>query len=218
MANPEWNRSLGEPGDLADVIVAVFSLARTDHEVVKVSRHDLYDIFWSLQQEFPSLLPKMVFTRTGDYLYSKTLSVALEHALRLGVDPLNPRFCYFGIRDSTDAQRNLQLLRERVGEGFIEKMKPMADRFAGIVNSVPAHETTASPCEESMKEIEITFKKRFKMCDDQDPKDCARMYIETMGFEVVDIQDLNGPKPGDIVEHGRKSCCPNVHTSAPNVG
>ncbi len=69
-----------------------------------------------------------------------------------------------------------------------------------------------------MKEIEITFKKRFKMCDDQDPKDCARMYIETMGFEVVDIQDLNGPKPGDIVEHGRKSCCPNVHTSAPNVG
>ncbi len=43
-----------------------------------------------------------------------------------------------------------------------------------------------------MKEIEITFKKRFKMCDDQDPKDCARMYIETMGFEVVDIQDLNG--------------------------
>ncbi len=56
-----------------------------------------------------------------------------------------------------------------------------------------------SPCEESMKEIEITFKKRFKMCDDQDPKDCARMYIETLGFEVVDIQDLNGPKPGDIV-------------------
>ncbi len=149
MANPEWNRSLGEPGDLADVIVAVFSLARTDHEVVKVSRHDLYDIFWSLQQEFPSLLPKMVFTRTGDYLYSKTLSVALEHALRLGVDPLTPRFCYFGIRDSTDAQRNLQLLRERAGEGFIEKMKPMADRFAGIVNSVPVRGMT--PLEQGAK-------------------------------------------------------------------
>ncbi len=56
-----------------------------------------------------------------------------------------------------------------------------------------------------MKEIEITFKKRFKMCDDQDPKDCARMYIETMGFEVVDIQDFSA---------GECSRCQRVQRSA----
>lgn len=138
MPSREWSRSIGEPGDLADIIVALFSVAKRDFHIQKVSRENLYEIFSVLQDEFPGSLPKMIFTRTGEYLYSKTFSGALERALRLGVDPLNPRFCYFGIKDDADADKNLLLIRERTEKDFMEKMQPIAARFAEMAKAVPA--------------------------------------------------------------------------------
>ena len=48
-------------------------------------------------------------------------------------------------------------------------------------------------------EAEITFRKRFKIREDQDPQDIGKMYIETMGFEVVEAVILYDPTFGDDV-------------------
>ena len=39
-----------------------------------------------------------------------------------------------------------------------------------------------------MPEYEITFKKRFRLRDDQRPEDVGKMYAETIGFEVVGFE------------------------------
>jgi len=39
-------------------------------------------------------------------------------------------------------------------------------------------------------ECEVTFRKRFQIREDQNPADIGRMYIETMGFEVIDTRVL----------------------------
>jgi hypothetical protein len=49
-------------------------------------------------------------------------------------------------------------------------------------------------------EAEITFRKRFKIREDQDPEEIGKMYIETMGFEVVEVAILYDPNFGDDVE------------------
>lgn len=48
-------------------------------------------------------------------------------------------------------------------------------------------------------EAEITFRKRFKIREDQDPKDIGKMYIETMGFEVVEAVILYDSTYGDDI-------------------
>lgn len=35
---------------------------------------------------------------------------------------------------------------------------------------------------------EVTFRKRFRIREDQDPAEVGRLYIETMGFEVIDTK------------------------------
>ena len=49
-------------------------------------------------------------------------------------------------------------------------------------------------------ECEVTFRKRFQIREDQNPADIGRMYIETMGFEVIDTRVLYDPTFGDDVE------------------
>jgi hypothetical protein len=48
-------------------------------------------------------------------------------------------------------------------------------------------------------EAEITFKKRFQIREDQNPADIGKMYIETMGFEVIEIKVLYDPNYGDDI-------------------
>jgi hypothetical protein len=128
-----FTRTLGEPGDLADIIVVTLSIARLDHNLVKLSRSDLYDVFCTLSREFPKELPQMVFTQSGEYVYSKTLGNALERAVRLGVEVMNPRFCYFGIKDEGDARSNLKLVQDNTSKKFIQKLRPVAKRLAALV-------------------------------------------------------------------------------------
>jgi hypothetical protein len=42
-------------------------------------------------------------------------------------------------------------------------------------------------------EAEIVFKKRFKIREDQNPEDIARVYAEAMGFEIVSAVRLSDP-------------------------
>jgi len=48
-------------------------------------------------------------------------------------------------------------------------------------------------------EYEVTFKKRFKVREDQNPADIGKNYIETMGFEVVSTELVYDPTYGDDV-------------------
>lgn len=128
-----FTRTLGEPGDLADIIVVTLSIARLDHNLLKVSRRDFYDVFCTLSREFPKEFPQMVFTRSGEYVYSKTLGNALERAVRLGVEVMNPRFCYFGIKDEGDARSNLKLVQDNTSKRFIQELRPVAKRLAALV-------------------------------------------------------------------------------------
>lgn len=138
VAFSDWTRPLGEPGDLADIIVATLSLA-SELGAKKVSRPDFYEIFSQLGTEFPDVFPPMIFTRTGDYLYSKTLGSALEQALRSGLEVMNPRFFYFGVLTPEDAARNvdlikgnLDLIKQNTGEAFIGRLRLVAKRFAAL--------------------------------------------------------------------------------------
>lgn len=135
-----FTRTLGEPGDLADVIVVTMSIARLNHGLVKVSRSDFYDVFRTLMREFPKRFPAMVFTQSGAYVYSKTLGDALERAVRLGIEVMNPRFCYFGIKDESDAKSNLELVQDNTGKRFIQDMRPIAKRLA-VLAGASGHET-----------------------------------------------------------------------------
>lgn len=49
-------------------------------------------------------------------------------------------------------------------------------------------------------ECEIIFRKTFQIREDQDPAEIARMYIETMGFEVMEAVLLYDPTYGDDIE------------------
>jgi hypothetical protein len=134
-----FTRTLGEPGDLADIIVVTMSIARLDHGLMKLSRSDFYDVFRRLTREFPKKFPPMVFTQSGEYVYSKTLGDALERAVRLGIEVMNPRFCYFGIKDESDAKSNLKLVQDNAGKKFIQDMHPIAKRLA-VLAGASVHE------------------------------------------------------------------------------
>ena len=131
-----WNRPLGEPGDLTDIIVVVLSLAH-EHGFTKVSRPDFYEIFSQLRSKYPTVLPEMVFTRAGEYVYSKTLGNALERALRSGLDTMNPRFFYFGVLKKEDAERNLALIKANTSNEFIDGLRPLAEDFAKLTQLTP---------------------------------------------------------------------------------
>jgi hypothetical protein len=128
-----WRNPVGQPGDLADVVVGVLSLANVCHKIQKVSKPDFYRISLRLAAEFPDLFSGVVFTQTGEYVYSKVLGDALERALRLGVEVMNPRFYYIGVHDEVDAARNLNLIRENAGKDFVEALKPIANRFVTLL-------------------------------------------------------------------------------------
>jgi len=49
-------------------------------------------------------------------------------------------------------------------------------------------------------ECEVTFRKKFQIREDQDPAEIGKMYIESMGFEVVEVVVLYDPNFGDEVE------------------
>ena len=129
----DWRSPGGQPGDLADVIVGLLSLGNTHHEIKKVSKPDFYRALSQLQEEFPDRFPGVVFTGTGEYVYSKSIGDALERALRLGIDVMNPRFYYIGVQEREDAERNLRLIRENTGGSFLEMLEPVANRFAALV-------------------------------------------------------------------------------------
>jgi hypothetical protein len=126
----ERTYSIGKPGDLADTIVAVLSLASIEHGLKKISLPDFYMLFPRLVQDFPERFPPMRFEQTGRYVYSKALGDALEHALRLGIEVMNPRFQYIGVRDTTDAKRNLELIEGNTGGDFIQNLRPVAAKLA----------------------------------------------------------------------------------------
>jgi len=136
IAAPPRVQPLGKPGALADIIVAVLSLATIDHGLKKVSSPDFYRLFQRLIEEFPRKFPPITFERSGRYVYSKVLGDALERALRLGVQVMNPRFLYLGIEEAEDAQRNLELIGENTGKAFIENLRPVADRLVNLLPRV----------------------------------------------------------------------------------
>jgi hypothetical protein len=132
IAAPGRTQSLGKPGDLADTIVSIFSLAALEHGFRKVSAPDFYKLFLRLTEEMPEKLPAITFERTGRYVYSKVVGDALERALRSGVEVMNPRFLCYGIQEEANAQSNLELIRENTGGDFIENLRPVAARLAEL--------------------------------------------------------------------------------------
>lgn len=135
IAARDWKSPVGVPGDLADVIVGTLSLASLSG-LKKVSKPEFYGLFLQLQKDFPDLFPQVVFTHTGKYVYSKALGDALERALRLGVDVMNPRFYYIGVEKKEDADRNLELICENTGTEFVERLRPVAVRLAELAQTL----------------------------------------------------------------------------------
>ena len=129
----DWLHSMGKTGDLADIIVATLSLASVNYGVSKVRFSEFYELFARLEEEFPSLIPKLGAKQTGGDTYSKTLATALESALRLGVRIANPRFQFLEVPRPI-GQRNLERLQKRAGEKFIEDLKDAAKYMANRVN------------------------------------------------------------------------------------
>lgn len=134
-----WSRLVGETGDLADVVVATLSLASMNHKLLRLDLDQFYDVFSSLQKDFPKLIPELHATRLNGYVYSKPLGDALENALRLGVQIANPRFQYLEVPEDR-AQKMLEGLRVRAGDEFVTSLAEVADELATRVSqSSPAH-------------------------------------------------------------------------------
>jgi hypothetical protein len=93
---------------------------------------DFYSIFDQLQKEFPDLIPPLHSTRANDYVYSKKLASALESALSIGIRIANPQFQFLEV-EKTIGEKNLERIRRRAGEAFIERLKPIAKRLSELV-------------------------------------------------------------------------------------
>jgi hypothetical protein len=132
-----WTRLVGETGDLADIVVAVLSLASTDYNVSRVELDRFYGVFNELHTEYPDVIPELDATTLNGYVYSRALSDALENALRLGVQIANPRFQYLEIVQDR-AQKNLERVGARTGRQFLDALRPVAQTFAQKVQA-PAH-------------------------------------------------------------------------------
>ncbi len=125
-----WQKLVGETGDLADIVVATMSLAKVEHKVEKIPVVDFFRIFDQLQKEFAHLIPPLYTTHTGDFMYSRKLASALENALRIGVHVYSPQLLTV---EETIGKGNLERIRKRAGEAFIEKLKPVAKRMSELV-------------------------------------------------------------------------------------
>jgi hypothetical protein len=130
----DWTRLVGETGDLADIVVAVLSLASADHNVPKVDLDRFYGVFSELHTEFPDVIPDLDATTLNGYVYSRVLADALENALRLGVQIANPRFQYLEISQDR-ARTNLERIGARTEQGFLEALRPVAGTFAQKVQA-----------------------------------------------------------------------------------
>lgn len=126
-----WNRTMGENGDLADVVLGAISLASVDHGLERLSLDDYYRIFVRLREDFPDLIPELFTTNWEVSVHSKVLSDALEKALRLGLDIANPRFFYIEVKKQSGIQ-NIRWLEGRTGGPFIQKLKPLAHRLVEL--------------------------------------------------------------------------------------
>ncbi len=130
----EWTRLVGETGDLADIVVAVLSLASAEHNLPRVDLDQFYGAFTDLRAKFPNVIPELDATVLNGYVYSRALSDALENALRLGVQIANPRFQYLEISEDR-ARTNLQRVGARTGPEFLTALGPVAESFAHSVQA-----------------------------------------------------------------------------------
>ena len=55
----EWTRLVGETGDLADIVVAVLSLASAEHNLPRVDLDQFYGAFTDLRAKFPNVIPEL---------------------------------------------------------------------------------------------------------------------------------------------------------------
>jgi hypothetical protein len=129
----DWRRHVGETGDLADIIAVTLSLASTRHGVSKIRLNDFYRQFGRLATKFPEVIPELHMTSIAGFAYSRPLGEALEEALRLGPDIANPRFQYIVVQPN-DGTRNLERIRKRAGQLFIDKLQPVAADLAAAAN------------------------------------------------------------------------------------
>ena len=130
-----WDKLVGISGDLADVIVGVLSWVSVSHGVSIIRISDFYTLFIRLSGELPDSIQELNAVThkgaMGSFTFSTRLCDSLENALQLG------------IRMSGDGQHleiftpvcrnNLERLRKRVGEAFVNNLRPISDRFAKLL-------------------------------------------------------------------------------------
>jgi hypothetical protein len=108
----DWQKPVGETGDLADLVVGVIVLLKK--QGLEVS-----------EDQFYKYLPKALVEFTGLRIPKDWLYQAVERSLQLGVQ-LSSRFRGFEVSPQT-----LEKLKARAGERFIEKAcQPIADQLA----------------------------------------------------------------------------------------
>jgi hypothetical protein len=130
-----WGKLVGISGDLADVIVGVLSWASIAHGVAIISLTDFYLRFIQLSKEFPDQIQDLqAVTRRsalGNFLFSTRLCDSLEAALNLGIRIQGDgRSLYMPVETS---RANLDRLRKRLGDEFVNELKPLCDRFSELV-------------------------------------------------------------------------------------
>lgn len=126
----EWRKLVGVPGDLADRLLAILSHASLAG-LSKISRRDLHESFARFEREFPSLIPELVMRQQPDF-YSYSLGRAMDSALRLGVDPVLSTDFDFEVTPE-NAERNLEDLRERAGDDFVDSLQPVGACLADLI-------------------------------------------------------------------------------------
>ncbi len=130
-----WQKLVGVNGDLADIFMTVLSLAGIRLHAIRLSFNNLHRLFNQLEGEFPHLIPRLltriIRSRLGTYYYSRILDNAIVDSYQLGIRP--PDDGQHIVVHYEEATKNIELLRRRAGDAFIEKYKAVAKRLAEIL-------------------------------------------------------------------------------------
>lgn len=115
-----WNKLVGINGDLADALVAIFSFLSIYQQMPRVRICRFYELTNEINKKFPEFPCQQA-----------ELQREIENALQLGIR-ISADFQSFETPQHI-ALENIRRLRQRVGEYFLEQIKPIAAYISVLI-------------------------------------------------------------------------------------
>jgi hypothetical protein len=118
----------GEVLPLRYSVLAILSLVAAERGKTKIPVKGLYEAFAHVVDEVPDKFPRLAFTRTPYYVYSKRLDDAIQYWVGYGIEvPILELQCVEIGQEA--AERHLARLKSKFGAELIDGLSSAASSF-----------------------------------------------------------------------------------------